>query len=55
MVSEEQIYQIESQETFGKFTVKRVNISDFEVIHKGVIVFKGEDYEVADFMSENNK
>ena len=32
MVSEEQIYQIENQESVGEYTVKRVNMTDFEVI-----------------------
>jgi hypothetical protein len=51
MVTEDDIFQIETQKTFGEFTVRRVNMSDLEVIHDGVIVFKGEDYEVADFIN----
>ncbi len=54
MVTEEQIYQIENQETVGEYTIKRVNMTDFEVIYNDVIVFKGEDYEVADYINAIN-
>ncbi len=54
MVSEEQIFQIENQETFGEIIVKRVNMSDFEVIRNGAIIFEGEDYEVAEFINTSD-
>ncbi|WP_166740103.1 hypothetical protein [Halalkalibacterium halodurans] len=52
MVTEEQIFQIETQEFFGEFIVRRVNITDLEVIKDGIVIFKGEDYEVAEFINE---
>lgn len=51
MITEDQIFEIEKQETFGEFTVKRVNMSNLDVIHNGVIVFNGEDYEVVDYIN----
>lgn len=54
MVTEEQIYNIEKQEVFGDFIVRRLNMDELEVIQDDVIVFKGEDYEVADFINESN-
>ncbi|MCY7947960.1 hypothetical protein MOC03_16975 [Bacillus atrophaeus] len=55
-VTEDQIFDIEDQKSFGELIVKRVNSSNFEVIKNNIIVFKGEDFEVADFInSELNK
>ncbi|WP_164918154.1 hypothetical protein [Bacillus glycinifermentans] len=50
-ITEDQIFVIENCKVFGEYTVKRVNISDFEVIKDGVIVFEGEDYEVVDYLN----
>lgn len=50
-VTEDQIFEIEDEKTFEELTVKRVNSSNFDVIKNNIIVFKGEDFEVADFIN----
>ncbi|MEC1429112.1 hypothetical protein P9D51_24015 [Bacillus sonorensis] len=50
-VTEAQIFEIEESKVFGSYTVKRVNNSDFDVIENRKIVFKGEDYEIAEFLN----
>lgn len=52
VVTEEQIYEIETEKAFGDYIVKRANIIELEVTHNGVIVFKGEDFEVADYIND---
>ncbi|MCM3109960.1 hypothetical protein [Lederbergia lenta] len=54
MILEEQISRIENQKSFCGFTVKRVNMEIFEVLRNEVIVFEGEDYEVAGFINDSN-
>ncbi|QRV11403.1 hypothetical protein JR311_19675 (plasmid) [Bacillus velezensis] len=54
-VTEDQIFEIEDEKTFEKLTVKRVNSSNFDVIKNNIIVFKGEDFEVADFINSELK
>lgn len=54
-VTEDQIFEIEDKESFGKLTVKRVNSSDLEVVKNNIIVFKGEDFEVADFINSSKE
>ncbi len=51
VVTEDQIFEIEDKKSFGELTVKRVNSSDLEVVKNNIIVFKGEDLEVADFIN----
>ncbi|MEK5504150.1 hypothetical protein [Bacillus sp. FSL M8-0168] len=50
-VTEAQIFEIEESKVFDRYTVKRVNNSDFDVIENGKIVFNGEDYEIAEFLN----
>ena len=53
-VTENQIFLIKTQMTFGDFIVKRVNKMEFEVINNGVIVFKGKDFEVEDYINNSS-
>ena len=53
-VTENQIFLIETQMSFGSFIVKRVNLVEFEVINNGVIVFKGKDFEVAAYINDRS-
>jgi len=53
-VTENQIFLIETQMSFGSFIVKRVNVMEFEVINNGVIVFKGKDFEVAAYINDRS-
>lgn len=53
-VTENQIFMIKTQMTFGDFIVKRVNQMEFEVINNGVIVFKGKDFEVEDYINNSS-
>ncbi|MCY8228811.1 hypothetical protein MOC30_14570 [Bacillus spizizenii] len=46
-----QIFEIEDKKLLGELTVKRVNSSDLEVVKNNISVFKGEDFEVADFIN----
>lgn len=53
-VTENQIFLIKTQMIFGSFIVKRVNMMEFEVINNGVIVFKGKDFEVEDYINDRS-
>ncbi|MCY7542489.1 hypothetical protein P9173_09370 [Bacillus safensis] len=54
-VTEDQIYEIENQKVFGEYLVRRINMSELEVVKNGTIVFKGEDFEVAEYFSFQNE
>lgn len=39
----------------GDLLVKRINMTDLDVIQNGKIIFSGEDYEVAEFTNSTQK
>lgn len=51
-VTEDEIFQIGTEKRFGEFLVKRVNASNLDVYHSDVIVFQGEDYEIAEYINQ---
>ncbi|CAF1772178.1 hypothetical protein NRS6094_03973 [Bacillus subtilis] len=51
MITEDRIFQIEEEETIEGYKVRRVNMTELEILNGGKIVFKGEEEEVADYLN----
>ncbi|MCB5334795.1 MULTISPECIES: hypothetical protein [Bacillus] len=51
MITEDRIFEIEEEETIEGYKVRRVNMSELEIIDREKIVFKGEEAEVAEHLN----
>ncbi|MCY9145663.1 hypothetical protein [Bacillus sp. T9C1] len=51
MTTEQEIFEIVDSKNIGDLLVKRINMTDLDVIQNGKIIFSGEDYEVAEFIN----
>ncbi|MER2456429.1 hypothetical protein ABS751_00660 [Bacillus subtilis] len=55
MTTEQEIFEIVDSKNIGDLLVKRINMTDLDVIQNGKIIFSGEDYEVAEFINSTQK
>ncbi|KIN41370.1 hypothetical protein ACFVL4_13880 [Bacillus subtilis] len=55
MTTEQEIFEIVDSKNIGDLLVKRINMTDLDVIQNGKIIFSGEDYEVAEFINSTLK